>query len=116
MTPRKTARRRSKKQQNPAPQQQRRDKANSHLQNPTTQQQQHRDAAKSQVQQRPPQQRQQRVQNVRSNAFSGNDSRSPSWEAQRQRGAQSRSTAHLNTNQRAAAQQRTGQHRELRHR
>lgn len=86
------------KQQNPAPQQQRRDKANSHLQNPTTQQ------------------RQQRVQNVRSNAFSGNDSRSPSWEAQRQRGAQSRSTAHLNTNQRAAAQQRTGQHRELRHR
>ncbi|ENL1649047.1 TPA: DUF3300 domain-containing protein [Raoultella ornithinolytica] len=108
------------KQQNSAAQQQRREKAKSHVQNPTAQQQQHRDTAKSQVQQRrtnaTPPQRQQRVQNVRSNAFSGNDSRSPSWEAQRQRGTQSRNTAHLNTNQRAAAQQRTGQHRELRHR
>jgi hypothetical protein len=112
------------KLQNPsAQQQQRRDNAKSHLQNPTAQQKQHREAAKSQVQQHRStvtpeqhQQRQQKVQNARSNAFSGNDSRSPSWSAQQQRGTQSRNTAHLNNNQRAAVQQHAGQHRELRHR
>ncbi|WP_434636456.1 DUF3300 domain-containing protein [Klebsiella sp. I138] len=108
------------KLQKPAAQQQRRENAKSHVQNPTAQQQQHRETAKSQVQQHrtnaTPQQRQQKVQNVRSNAFSGNDSRSPSWEAQRQRGTQSRNSAHLNNNQRSAVQQHAGQHRELRHR
>lgn len=108
------------KLQKPAAQQQRRENVKSHVQNPTAQQQQHRETAKSQVQQHrtnaTPQQRQQKVQNVRSNAFSGNDSRSPSWEAQRQRGTQSRNSAHLNNNQRAAVQQHAGQHRELRHR
>lgn len=89
----------------------------------TTQQQHQRDAAKSQVQQhrasvtpQQHQQRQQQLQNVRSNAFSGNDSRSPSWEAQRQRGMESRSAAHLDSTQRAAIQHNVSQHRELRHR
>jgi Protein of unknown function (DUF3300) len=97
--------------------------AKAKVQHPTAQQQQHRDAAKSQVQQhrasmtpQQQQQRQQQAQNFRSNAFSGNDSRSPSWEAQRQRGMQSRSSAHLDTNQRAAVQRNLSQHRELRHR
>jgi len=106
-----------------AQQQQHRQEAKSRVQHPTAQQQQHRAAAKSQVQQHHAsvtpeqhQQRQQRAQNVRSNALSGNDSRSPSWEAQRQRGVQSRNTAHLNNNQRSAVQHNVSQHRELRHR
>jgi hypothetical protein len=110
--------------QNPtAQQQQHRQEAKSRVQHPTAQQQQHREAAKSQVQQHRAnvtpeqhQQRQQKAQNLRSNAFSGNESRSPSWEAQRQRGMQSRSSAHLNNNERAAVQQHVSQHRELRHR
>jgi hypothetical protein len=106
-----------------AQQQQHRQEVKSRAQNPTAQQQQHREAAKSQVQQhrasvtpQQHQQRQQQAQKLRSNALSGNDSRSPSWEAQRQRGTQSRNSAHLDSNQRAAVQRNVSQHRELRHR
>ncbi|MGU3414288.1 DUF3300 domain-containing protein [Enterobacteriaceae bacterium C34A] len=108
------------KLQNPtAQQQQRRETAKSHVQNPTAQQQQRREQVKEHHASVTPaqhQQRQQQVQNLRSNAFSGNDSRSPSWEAQRQRGMQSRNTARLNDSQRSAVQQHASQHRELRHR
>lgn len=48
----------------------------------------------------------------RSNAFAGNDSRSPSWQAQQQRGQQSRQLSGLNGQQR----EHLSEHRELRHR
>lgn len=122
-TPQNRAAAKEKLQHPTAQQQQHRQEVKSRAQNPTAEQKQHREAAKSQVQQHRTtitpeqhQQRQQKAQNLRSNALSGNDSRSPSWEAQRQRGMQSRSSAHLNNNQRAAVQQHVSQHRELRHR
>lgn len=54
------------------------------------------------------------------NALSGNDSRSPSWQAQQQRGLQSRQRASLSDEQRASlrqqASERHAEHREFRHR
>ncbi|HGK7506709.1 DUF3300 domain-containing protein [Kluyvera cryocrescens] len=108
------------KRQNPtAQQQQRRDNAKSHVQNPTAGQQQRRD----QVQQHRTsptleqyQHREQQVQNLRANALSGNDSRSPSWQAQNQRGQQSRSASGISDAQKSAVRERTSQHREIRHR
>ena len=89
------------------------------LQNPTAQQQQRREQVQQHhaaVTPQQHQQRQQQVQNFRANALSGNDSRSPSWEAQRQRGMQSRNVSGLSSAQRSAVQQHASQHRELRHR
>jgi Protein of unknown function (DUF3300). len=108
------------KLQNPtAQQQQRRENAKAHVQNPTAQQQQRREQVQqhhASVTPQQHQQRQQQVQNFRANALSGNDSRSPSWEAQRQRGTQSRNVSGLSSAQRSAVQQHVSQHRELRHR
>lgn len=99
--------------QNPtAQQQQRRENAKSHVQNPSAQQQQRREQVQqhhASVTPEQHQQRQQQVQNVRANALSGNDSRSPSWQAQNQRGMQSRNLS-------GASHQNLSQHRELRHR
>jgi hypothetical protein len=89
------------KLQNPTAQQQRREQIQQHHASVTPQQHQ---------------QRQQQAQNFRANALSGNDSRSPSWEAQRQRGAQSRNLSGISSSQRASIQQHASQHRELRHR
>ena len=54
------------------------------------------------------------------NALSGNESRSPSWQAQQQRGLQSRQRASLSDEQRASLRQQTSErhseHREFRHR
>lgn len=99
-----------------AQQQQRRENAKSHVQNPTAQQQQRREQVKEHHASVTPaqhQQRQQQVQNVRANALSGNDSRSPSWEAQRQRGTQSRNLSQTHSRPQI---ERGSQHRELRHR
>lgn len=51
----------------------------------------------------------------RSNALSGNDSRSPSWQAQQERGMQSRAHS-VNRPQHSASREQASGHRELRHR
>lgn len=57
-------------------------------------------------------QRQQRRENPRANALSGNDSRSPSWQAQRDRGMQSRNISGASREQRPArSEQRERRHR-----
>lgn len=73
-----------------AQQQQRREAAKRDAQQPTAQQQQRRENAQQHRSTVTPQQRTQRRESVNANAFSGNDSRSPSWQAQQQRGMQSR--------------------------
>lgn len=50
------------------------------------------------------------------NVFSGNDSRSPSWQSQQQRGQQSRHVGNLNTEQRAAAREHLSERHEFRRR
>ncbi|HIC2035316.1 DUF3300 domain-containing protein [Enterobacter soli] len=69
------------------------------------------------AQQRNVQQRntQQRTSQPRANALSGNDSRSGNWQAQQQRGAQSRQVASRNQPQRQASGARP-ERREIRHR
>ncbi|CDZ84902.1 hypothetical protein BN1086_03088 [Citrobacter koseri] len=62
-----------------------------------------------------PQQRQTFRQN-HANVFSGNDSRSPSWQSQQQRGQQSRHVGNLNTEQRAAAREHLSERHEFRRR
>ncbi|ALR75471.1 DUF3300 domain-containing protein [[Enterobacter] lignolyticus] len=94
-------------------QQQRREAAQKQTQRLNTQQQQQR---REQVQ---PQrtaatsaQRQQRNESLRANALSGNDSRSPSWQAQRDRGVQSRNISGASREQRPArSEQRERRHR-----
>lgn len=75
----------------------------------------HRDALKSQIQQHPlsPQQRQAFRQNMHANVFSGNDSRSPSWQSQQLRGQESRRIGHLNTDQRAAVREHFSENHEF---
>lgn len=66
-----------------------------------------------------PAQRQQLQENVQhrrdafhANALSGNDSRSPSWQSQRQRGGESqRLESHINSEQRSALRERIAEHR-----
>lgn len=101
----------AKKQQrqtSPAQQQQRRESAKTQIKQPSAQQQQRRQQTQT------PERRQQQMQTARANALSGNDSRSPSWEAQRQRGIQSRSLS--SGGQRPAARGNVSQHREMRQR
>lgn len=89
-------------------------RAKNQRQQPSAQQQQQR-RERAQQQQRTASnaaQRPQRVQNNRANALSGNDSRSPSWEAQRQRGMESRNTSARNNQ----AREGRGQSREMRRR
>lgn len=61
-------------------------------------------------------QREQRLASTRANAFSGNDSRSPSWRSQQLRGQQSRRISGGNLEQRAAGREAFSEHRELRRR
>lgn len=55
-------------------------------------------------------------QNTHSNVFSGNDSRSPSWQSQQRRGQESRRSSNIDSGQRAAVRENISEHRELRHR
>lgn len=59
-------------------------------------------------------QRQARVQSNRPNAFSGNDSRSPSWQSQQSRGQESRRVSRANTQQRAEARGNVSERHERR--
>jgi len=61
-------------------------------------------------------QREQRLASTRINAFSGNDSRSPSWQSQQLRGQQSRRISDGNIEQRAAGREALSEHREFRRR
>lgn len=102
-------------------------------QSTTPAQQQHRDDLKAKAQQRPvsqqpretaqqrvglssSQQRQPAFQQNRANAFSGNDSRSPNWQSQQQRGQESRRLSNVSNVQRAPAHDRASQHHEFRRR
>lgn len=111
-------------------QQQRREAAKTQLKTPTPQQQQRREAARSHEQNRTPQQQQRRQQfqsatpaqrqqtlsHLRANALSGNESRAPSWQAQQERGLQSRQLSGVNRELREAARERLSEHHELRRR
>lgn len=111
-------------------QQQRREAAKTQLKNPTPQQQQRREAARSHEQNRTPQQQQRRQQfqsatpaqrqqtlsHLRANALSGNESRAPSWQAQQERGLQSRQFSGVNRELRDGARERLSEHHELRRR
>lgn len=113
-----------------ANQQQRRDTAKTQLHNPTAQQQQRRDNVKSQEHRQTSQQQQQRRETAqqhrssnnlgqtqravsRPNAFSGNDSRSPSWQAQNQRGQQSLNRSSAHREQRSPSREHNSGHREF---
>lgn len=102
-------------------------------QSTTPAQQQHRDDLKAKAQQRPvsqqqretaqqrvgtssPQQRQPALQQNRANAFSGNDSRSPSWQSQQQRGQESRRLSNVSNVQRAPTHDRASENHEIRRR
>lgn len=101
-------------------------------QSTTPTQQQHRDDLRAKVQQHPvsqqqretvrqrvesssPQQRQTFQQN-RANVFSGNDSRSPNWQSQQQRGQESRRLSNVSNEQRAHMRERASEHHEFRRR
>ncbi|EPI2800714.1 DUF3300 domain-containing protein [Citrobacter koseri] len=77
--------------------------------------QQQRETVHQRVASTTPQQRQTFRQN-HANVFSGNDSRSPSWQSQQQRGQQSRHVGNLNTEQRAAAREHLSERHEFRRR
>ncbi|EBH0344994.1 DUF3300 domain-containing protein [Salmonella enterica] len=74
---------------------------------------QQRNAAHQRIASSTPQQRQAFHQNMHANVFSGNDSRSPSWQSQQLRGQESRLGGHLNTEQRAAAREHFSEHHEF---
>ncbi|WP_369128378.1 DUF3300 domain-containing protein [Klebsiella variicola] len=111
-------------------QQQRREAAKTQLKNPTPQQQQRRETVKSreqnltpqqqqhrqQIQSATPAQRQQQVSHLRASALSGNESRAPSWQAQQERGLQSRQFSAVNREERGGARERLSEHHELRRR
>lgn len=110
------ARREAAKQhlKNPtAQQQQRRDAAKNELQPPTAQQQQRREAVQQHRATLTPEQRQQRREALNANAFSGNDSRSPSWQAQQQRGIQSRQHAAAGRERLSHDRENAPRHREF---
>lgn len=97
--------------------QQKREAIQTRRDNPTAQPQQHREALKARHDNPTPQQQQrretlqQRQIAPRATALSGNDSRSPSWQAQRQRGEQSRQR--LNSQQRSTLREHAADRREL---
>lgn len=90
-----------------------REAARKQVKHPT---QQHRDTVKNRVNHATPQQRQQHADAFRSNALSGNDSRSPSWQAQNQRGQQSRQRASAHDQSRPASHERAAERRDIRRR
>lgn len=117
-TSERTARREAAKAQlNQSTTQQKREAIQARRDNPTAQQQQRRDAIKARHDNPTPQQQQrretlqQRQSASRATALSGNDSRSPSWQAQRQRGEQSRQR--LNREQRSSLREHAAERREL---
>ncbi|MET6676520.1 DUF3300 domain-containing protein [Citrobacter amalonaticus] len=75
-----------------------------------------RDTVRQRVESSTPQQRQPAFQQNRANAFSGNDSRSPNWQSQQQRGQESRRLSNVSTEQRAHARERASEHHEFRRR
>lgn len=99
-----------KNRQSSGQQQQRREAAKTQLQHPTEHQQQRRAQVKSAT----PEQRQQKASNLRSNALSGNESRSPSWQSQHARGQQSRIASNQNRPQRSAVRENRAEHHERR--
>ena len=72
--------------------------------------------ALQQLQSATPAQRQQTLSHLRANALSGNESRAPSWQAQQERGRQSRQFSSVNREQRDGARERLSEHHELRRR
>lgn len=100
-----------KRSATPAQQQHRDDLRAKAQQRPVSQQQ--RDTVRQRVESSPPQQRQTSFQQNRANAFSGNDSRSPTWQSQQQRGQESRRLSNV---QRGAARERVSEHHEFRRR
>ncbi|WP_202305285.1 DUF3300 domain-containing protein [Dryocola clanedunensis] len=96
-----------------AAQQQHRDAVKNQVKHPTQQQQQHRESVRSHVASTTPEQRQQHINSLRSNALSGNDSRSPSWQAQHQRGAQSLQHSSGGRQNREAFREHASEHREF---
>ena len=97
-------------------QQQRRDNVKNQVNHPTAQQQQRRETAqqhRSSNNSLSQEQRLQRAASSRSNALSGNDSRSPSWQAQNQRGQQSLNRSSFSHENRAPARERAAEHREF---
>ncbi|MBV7406470.1 DUF3300 domain-containing protein [Enterobacter sp. ENT03] len=99
---------------NPTPQQQqRREAIKARHDNPTPQQQQQqqREAIRARHDNPVSQQQREARQQRRATALSGNDSRSPSWQAQRQRGEQSRQR--LSSQQRNTLREHAADRREL---
>lgn len=98
----------------PAQQQRRDDLKAKAQQRPVSQQQ--RETAQQRVGTSSPQQRQPALQQNRANAFSGNDSRSPSWQSQQQRGQESRRLSNVSNVQRAPTHDRASENHEIRRR
>ncbi|PVW89097.1 DUF3300 domain-containing protein, partial [Klebsiella pneumoniae] len=71
---------------------------------------------RQQFQSATPAQRQQTLSHLRANALSGNESRAPSWQAQQERGLQSRQLSGVNRELREGARERLSEHHELRRR
>lgn len=82
-------------------------------QHPVSQQQ--RETVRQRVESSSPQPRQTFQQN-RANVFSGNDSRSPNWQSQQQRGQESRRLSNVSNEQRAHMRERASEHHEFRRR
>lgn len=100
----------------PEQRQQRREKVQQRLDSATPEQrQQRRENVQQRLDSATPEQRQRlrdNVQQRRANALSGNDSRSPSWQSQRQRGSESRRLEnHFSNEQRSAIRERVAEHR-----
>lgn len=98
----------------PAQQQRRDDLKAKAQQRPVSQQQ--RETAQQRVGTSSPQQHQPALQQNRANAFSGNDSRSPSWQSQQQRGQESRRLSNVSNVQRAPTHDRASENHEIRRR
>ncbi|EGT3574591.1 DUF3300 domain-containing protein [Citrobacter amalonaticus] len=83
-------------------------------QHPVSQQQ--RETVRQRVESSSSQPRQPVFQQNRANVFSGNDSRSPNWQSQRQRGQESRRLSNVSNEQRAHMRERASEHHEFRRR
>lgn len=83
-------------------------------QHPVSQQQ--RETVRQRVESSSSQPRQPVFQQNRANVFSGNDSRSPNWQSQQQRGQESRRLSNVSNEQRAHMRERASEHHEFRRR
>lgn len=107
-TRRQAAQQTLKQSTTPAQQQHRDDLRAKAQQRPVSQQQ--RETARQRVDSSSPQPRQSAFQQNRANAFSGNDSRSPNWQSQQQRGQESRRLGNV---QRGTSHERLSQSHEF---